>query len=231
MLNQASAESARQLPACERQRGAAIVEVLMLAVPLCVIIMVVTSKLAATSTARLHAQWQANLDVQQDTRESCGLNLLMSSGPVAAVAVKPKATKALLPLAFGADLLFTNDKTKKATVPVDDSYWFHGQATRVVPDGIDRTTAEATFLCNNNMGDNHRTLRGLAIGGLGFWQARKLFTGKGSDIQSPKDPLEEPSQDAKDQSNGMPKDPPSRDQVPGKLQDKIDEKINDSKKH
>ena len=97
MANQDSKKCCRKQQTRERQYGAAIVEVLILAIPLCVLVMSVTSKLTASSTARLHAQWQANLDVQQDTRETCGLNLAMSSGPVAAIAVKPKATKALLP--------------------------------------------------------------------------------------------------------------------------------------
>ena len=216
-------DRARRLP----ERGAAVVELLLLGVPLCVLAMVLASKLAATSSARMQAQWTASQRAQLETREPCGMDLLLTAGPVAAVVKKPKARKALLPLAGGADLLFTNSQTRDATIDVAD-YHFRPSADQAVPDGIKSIRAEATFLCNNatNRGknaltkDNGRTLRGLYVTGLGFWQARKLFGGGGGDIKAPSDPRDKPPKDAQDQSDQLPKGDP-KDSVPDDLRDRI----------
>lgn len=57
-----------------RQRGASAIELLMLAFPICLLSMVITSKLAATSTMRVRAQWQASLQAQQGAVNVCGSN-------------------------------------------------------------------------------------------------------------------------------------------------------------
>lgn len=209
------------------ERGAAVVELLLLGMPLCVLAMVLASKLAATSSARLQAQWTASQIAQLDTREPCGIDFLLTAGPVAAVVKQPKAAKALLPLAGGADLLFTNSKTRQKTIDIAD-YHFRASADQAVPDGIKSVRAEAAFLCNNstNRGkngltkDNARTVRGIYVTGLGFWQARKLFSGGGKDIKEPKDPREKPSEDAKEQGNQLPKGDP-KDSIPDELRDRI----------
>ena len=114
-----------------------------------------------------------------------------------------------------------------ATIDVAD-YHFRPSADQAVPDGIKSIRAEATFLCNNatNRGknaltkDNGRTLRGLYVTGLGFWQARKLFGGGGGDIKAPSDPRDKPPKDAQDQSDQLPKGDP-KDSVPDDLRDRI----------
>jgi len=55
-----------------RQLGASALELLMLAFPICLLSMVITSKLAATSTMRVRAQWQASLQAQQGAVNVCG---------------------------------------------------------------------------------------------------------------------------------------------------------------
>jgi hypothetical protein len=55
-----------------RERGAAYVELLLLAFPLCLLSMVITSKLAATSQTRVRAQWQASLSAQRGAVTVCG---------------------------------------------------------------------------------------------------------------------------------------------------------------
>ena len=76
-------DRARRLP----ERGAAVVELLLLGVPLCVLAMVLASKLAATSSARMQAQWTASQRAQLETREPCGMDLLLTAGPVALIAI------------------------------------------------------------------------------------------------------------------------------------------------
>lgn len=58
--------------ALRHERGAAYVEVLLLAFPLCLLSMVITSKLSATSQTRVRAQWQASLSAQRGATTVCG---------------------------------------------------------------------------------------------------------------------------------------------------------------
>lgn len=57
-----------------RQRGASAFELLLLAVPVCLLSMVISSKLAATSTTKMRAQWQAALNAQKAAINPCGGN-------------------------------------------------------------------------------------------------------------------------------------------------------------
>lgn len=54
------------------QRGASAFELLLLSFPVCLLTMVISSKLAATSTTRLRAQWQSSLAAQQGAVNTCG---------------------------------------------------------------------------------------------------------------------------------------------------------------
>jgi hypothetical protein len=55
-----------------REGGFSVGELLLITVPLCLLSMVAASKLAATSQARLRAQWQASLSAQQGATNLCG---------------------------------------------------------------------------------------------------------------------------------------------------------------
>src|SRR5437879_931120 len=54
------------------QRGVALVELLLITVPLCVLSIVLASAIAATSAAKNKSMWMASLKAQQATREPCG---------------------------------------------------------------------------------------------------------------------------------------------------------------
>lgn len=56
------------------ERGASAFELLLLSVPVCLLSMVVASKLAATSATRFRAQWQASNAAQQGALSTCGGN-------------------------------------------------------------------------------------------------------------------------------------------------------------
>lgn len=57
-----------------RQAGFSATELLVFTAPLCVLSMVITSKLAATSSARIRAGWMASLAAQQGASRPCGGN-------------------------------------------------------------------------------------------------------------------------------------------------------------
>lgn len=57
-----------------RQAGFSATELLVFTAPLCVLSMVLASKLAATSSAHIRASWQASLVTQQAARRPCGGN-------------------------------------------------------------------------------------------------------------------------------------------------------------
>lgn len=59
---------ARARPRADRQAGFSVTELLVLTAPLCVLSMVLSSKLAATSSAHTQAEWQASLQVQRMTQ-------------------------------------------------------------------------------------------------------------------------------------------------------------------
>lgn len=59
--------------------GSAVFELILLTVPLCVLSMVLASQLAATSQARLRAQWQATLAAQTNAQNLCGGNAALNA--------------------------------------------------------------------------------------------------------------------------------------------------------
>lgn len=62
-----------------RQAGFSATELLVFTAPLCVLAMVLASKLAATSSARIRAGWQASLKAQQAAVKPCGGNAKLNA--------------------------------------------------------------------------------------------------------------------------------------------------------
>lgn len=62
-----------------KERGSSVVEVILLSVPLCLLSMVITSKMAATSTGLVRTQWQSSLAAQQGAVTVCGGNAKLSA--------------------------------------------------------------------------------------------------------------------------------------------------------
>lgn len=76
----AEAEFAEQpLRRQARERGSSVVEVILLTVPLCLLSMVITSKMAATSTGLVRTQWQSSLSAQRGAVTVCGSNTKLSA--------------------------------------------------------------------------------------------------------------------------------------------------------
>lgn len=211
-----SAGSVPQIPG-RWQRGFATGELLLATVPLCVIAMVIASKFTATAGTRMKAQWQASLNAQLKSKEPCGLDPLLTAPPAIAAAANSKVRKAFLPLVFGSDLLFTNQKEAKVTEPVPD-YYFRSQADERIADGITEVSASAVYVCNERQGDNYRSLRKWGLVGLAFLKARKLFGGGGDTPKAPGSILDKPPDTAKD----APRDKPNPE-LPSDLKKKIED--------
>ena len=54
------------------EQGSSVVEVILFTVPLCLLSMVITSKMAATSTGLVQTQWRSSLAAQQGGTTACG---------------------------------------------------------------------------------------------------------------------------------------------------------------
>jgi hypothetical protein len=61
-------------PRLNRQAGISVTELLVLTAPLCVLSMILSSKLAATSSAHISAEWQTSLQTQLAAKVPCGAN-------------------------------------------------------------------------------------------------------------------------------------------------------------
>lgn len=61
------------------ERGSSVVEVILLTVPLCLLSMVITSKMAATSSGLVRTQWQSSLAAQQGAVTVCGGSAKLSA--------------------------------------------------------------------------------------------------------------------------------------------------------
>jgi len=72
-------KEAHQSTRSREEAGSAVFELILLSVPLCVLSMVLASQLAATSQARLRAQWQATLAAQANAQNLCGGNAALNA--------------------------------------------------------------------------------------------------------------------------------------------------------
>lgn len=61
------------------ERGSSVVEVILFTVPLCLLSMVITSKMAATSSGLVRTQWQSSLAAQQGAVTVCGGSAKLSA--------------------------------------------------------------------------------------------------------------------------------------------------------
>src|SRR5262245_57844499 len=71
-LRERAVERASSRRPRRRQAGSSVAELLALTAPLCVLSIMLASKLAATSSAHLRAEWQASLAAQQAAVKPCG---------------------------------------------------------------------------------------------------------------------------------------------------------------
>ncbi len=164
-------------PARQTQRGVALVELLLITVPLCCLSIVLASALAATSTAKNKAMWKASLQTQQATREPCaGAPLLylptMSSKQSQFNQGRSKAGIIALE---GIDITLTNYKSQQVTEPVG-KFYFEQATNQMFPDRTQSAQNTATFLCNEpNNGDSRRTPHEVIVYGTAFLKSQELY--------------------------------------------------------
>src|SRR5262245_30508303 len=65
-------QNQQQVPPRRGERGLALMELMMLTVPLCVLSIVLASAISATATAKNKSMWKASLKAQQAAKEPCG---------------------------------------------------------------------------------------------------------------------------------------------------------------
>lgn len=164
-----------------RQRGLALMELLLLTVPLSLLAIVLASAIAATATAKNRAMWKASLKAQLATREPCGgLPLYALPGTVPVSSPKQgqfnqgRGQAAEIGL-IGAPITMTNNKTERVTEPVAPFY-FEKTADRMFPARTREAENAATFTCNEpNDGDSRRGRYEAVLFARALAKARELF--------------------------------------------------------
>ncbi len=143
-----------------RQRGVALVELLLVTVPLCCLSIVLASAISATATARNQSMWKASLKTQQATREPCGGSSLAdqpatSPSYASYIAGKQLAQRIVQIEVDTTNLLQTNSITESDTEQAP-SFYFEKAADKMFPSRIKSASNSATFLCNEPDGGNVR---------------------------------------------------------------------------
>lgn len=167
----------QQARGARRERGLALMELMLLTVPMCVLSIVLASAISATATARNKSMWKASLKAQQATREPCGgLPLLyeptMSQKQGKFTQGRSQAGEIAL---MGLPITLTNNKTEKVTEQVGD-FHFTSAADKMFPDRTKQTENSATFTCNEpNNGNSRRSTYQFMLLGRAVIEARKLF--------------------------------------------------------
>lgn len=160
-----------------RQRGVALVELLLFTVPLCVLAIVLASAIAATSSAKTKAMWKASLKAQLATREPCAGAPLLLTPTLSSKQGKflQGYRKAVIPASIGMPITLTAYKTEKVSEAAP-RFYFEQAAERMFPDRTRQAENSATFVCNEpNNGDSRRAIYDVALFGLGLAKARELF--------------------------------------------------------
>lgn len=164
----------------KNQRGVALVELLLVTVPLCCLSIVLASVIAATGSAKNKSMWMASLKAQRATTRPCGGTPLVETP-----ALSPKypkfakgAIKALeivaLEQAFG-NMTQTNTKTVPDVQQVPNFY-FDKAADQMLPSRTHSARNEATFVCNEpDNGDSRYGKYDKALLGLAEATALELY--------------------------------------------------------
>ncbi|MCS6915798.1 MAG: hypothetical protein RMK29_15585 [Myxococcales bacterium] len=131
------------------QRGLALMELMLITVPLSILSIVLASAIAATSTAKNRSMWKASLQAQQATREPCGgmpLYYMPTSSPKQSQFGEGRRLAAEIGL-IGLPITLTNQRTERVVEPVAPFY-FESAADRMFPSRSRAAENSATFVCN-----------------------------------------------------------------------------------
>lgn len=166
-----------------RQAGMALGELLVLTLPLCLLCLILASKLAATSSARIHGQWQVAHQVEMQSTRPCGMDAELTA-PFYTTLVNSKVDKAwpILGISLLPDGGFSNglpavSKKQESLITKLPKYFYQKLADKLLPDGINQIETSAMFVCNEP-GDPNDSARGayaLKLEALSGIEAGKLF--------------------------------------------------------
>lgn len=160
------------------QRGLALMEMLLLTVPLCILGIVLASAVAATATSRNKSMWKASLKAQQATKDGrCGAPILL----------KPNLSpdygkhmggygKAVEIATIGMPITRTGTKTEQVTEKVAPFY-FEQTADKMFSSRSKETRNSATFPCNEpgDPGDSDRNKYKAILIGIAGMKAREMY--------------------------------------------------------
>lgn len=170
--------AAKRRPAQRNQRGLALMELLLLTVPLCILSIVLASAVAATSTAKNKSMWQASRDAQLATRQRCGAPTLFTK-----VALTPKygnfisgMGKAREIALIGLPITQTGTKTVESVEKVAPFY-FETAADKMFASRSREAKNSATFPCNEpgDPGDSDRNKYKAVLIVRGIAKAREMY--------------------------------------------------------
>lgn len=160
-----------------RQSGMALVELLLFTVPLTILAIVLASAIAATSSAKQKAMWQASLKAQRATTQPCGGVPL----PVVPTLSSKQGQftrglgKANIIAAVGTPITLTGSKSETVTEKTP-RFYFESAADRMFPDRTRQAQNSATFPCNEpDNGDSRRDKYKFILIPIGLAKAKELF--------------------------------------------------------
>lgn len=167
-----------KVPPRRGERGLALIELMLLTVPLCVLSIVLASAISATATAKNKSMWKASLQAQQATREPCGGVPLLyvptqSQKNGQFTQGRSKANEIAI---IGLPITMTGRKTEDVTEQVAD-FHFDSAADKMFPSRAKEAKNSATFVCNEpNNGNSRRALyEGIILTTKAIPKARALF--------------------------------------------------------
>jgi hypothetical protein len=167
-----------KVPARRDERGLALMELMLLTVPLSVLSIVLASAIAATATAKNKSMWKASLQAQRATREPCGGVPLyfaptMSQKNSKYTQGRGQANEIGI---IGLPITLTGRKTEDVTEKVPTTH-FDSAADKMFPGRTKQAQNSATFVCNEpNNGNSRRAMyEGIILTTKAIPKARGLF--------------------------------------------------------
>lgn len=162
-------------PACAavRERGSALVEVVMLTTPISIVCIVAASALYATSSTHLASRAQADLTAQQLTTQPCGGPTLEAAAWSASSPIKSFFT---YPVAkIGLSITETDRRTAIFELPVRD-FALRGVADRMLRQRPNRVESRMTYGCNEpEHGGGRQPAFEIPLGAIGTATATGLY--------------------------------------------------------